>query len=75
MVFASNHYQVIVLFGRQGHKKLKPWLSLRLPGSFLLRFAARKLPGSLFLQLPPRFTRCEPHRRRPGCYNIPSMRR
>ncbi len=37
-----------------------PWLSLRLSGSFLLRFAPRNLSESSFLQLPPRFDRFEP---------------
>ena len=36
----------------------KPRLLFRLSGVFLLRFAARQFPASLF-QLPPRFTRCE----------------
>ena len=35
-----------------------PRLLLRLPGVFLLRLAARRLPASLF-QLPPRLTRLE----------------
>ena len=37
----------------------KPRLLLRLPGSFLLRYAERQLSASLF-QLPPRLTRLEP---------------
>jgi hypothetical protein len=39
----------------------KPLLFVRLVGSFVLRFAARQFPASLF-QLPPRFTRFEPLR-------------
>ena len=38
----------------------KPRLLFRFSGSFLLRHAERQFLASLF-QLPPRFTRCEPH--------------
>ena len=43
----------------RGLARRKPRLSLRLPGSSLLRFAARTFLASLF-QEPPRFTRFEP---------------
>jgi hypothetical protein len=43
----------------------KPRLLLRLPGSFLLRFAVRQFVAELF-QLPPRFTRLEPWDRPPA---------
>lgn len=51
----------------------KPRLLLRIPGSFLLRFADRQLPELLF-QLPPRKTRLdEPvYAGRPSfCFNLP----
>ena len=43
----------------------KPLLSLRLPGSFLLRFAQRKFNGLSLFQFPPRRTRFMPQLRQP----------
>jgi hypothetical protein len=43
----------------------KPRLLFRLSGVFLLRFAERQFLALLF-QLPPRFTRFEPHDRSPA---------
>ena len=43
----------------------KPRLLFRLSGVFLLRFADRQFLALLF-QLPPRFTRFEPHDRSPA---------
>jgi len=42
-----------------------PWLSLRLPGSFLLRFAPAEVRRVVVPPAPPRFTRFEPRLRRP----------
>jgi hypothetical protein len=47
-----------MLFRRVLNRR-KPTLLSRLPGSFLLRFAARQFLASL-IQLPPRITRFEP---------------
>ena len=49
----ATHWQCVVLTRRN------PRLSLRLPGSFLLRFADRQLTALLF-HPPPRMTRFEP---------------
>jgi hypothetical protein len=52
----------------------KPRLLLRLPGSFLLRYAERQLSASLF-PAPPRITRLEPLSRQPSREESSTIRR
>jgi len=49
-------------------------LLLRLPGSFLLRYADRQLSASLFHE-PPRMTRLEPVSRQPSTADFSTIRR